>query len=187
MLAQHVNTYLCGGKAIITMDLDLHERAMKLRNSRPDLMNSFILRLGELHIVFAEVCAIGSLCENTGIDDGWLKSDLLGPCTVPQVLTCSHMKRALIIHEETLPDLYERYICCVVKEYPQVFVNGMDSLLQVTVQLNTFIGSGNLNSVPRLNEKVKNRLTEIEDLLQNFEKDHENNHMTTLPHDHMTT
>ena len=108
-LAQNATTHLCDEKTIITLDLDLYERALKLRNSQPELMQHFILRLGELYIVFAQIRAIGRFCENTGIDYAWLKSDLIGPCTVRQVLTCSHMKRALIIHEVTMLALYERY------------------------------------------------------------------------------
>ena len=68
-LAQTATTYVCDQKTIITLDLDLYERTLKLRNSSPELMGNFILRLGELHIVFAQCCAIGRYLENTGIDD----------------------------------------------------------------------------------------------------------------------
>ena len=94
-LAQNVTTHVCGtsSKTIICMDLDLYERALRLRNSNPEMKEKYIFRLGELHTVFAHLRAIGRYCQNTGIDDAWISSDLIGPCTVRQVLTCSHMKR----------------------------------------------------------------------------------------------
>ena len=129
-LAQNVTTFsVCDQKTIITFDLDLYERALKLRNSSPKLMGNFILRLGELHIVFAQCRAIGRYLENTGIDDAWLKSESIGPCTIRQVISCSHMKRALIIHEATLLAFYERYIRYLLKEYPNVLLDGGNSLL----------------------------------------------------------
>ena len=97
MLAQNITTHVAYGskKTIIALDLDLYERALQLRNSRDDLRDKFILRLGELHIVFAHIRAIGRFIENTGLDDAWIRSEVVGPNTVKQVLTCTHMKRAL--------------------------------------------------------------------------------------------
>ena len=72
--AQNITTHVAYGskKTIIALDLDLYERVLQLRNSRDDLRDHFILRLGELHIVFAHCRAIGRFLENTGVDDAWI-------------------------------------------------------------------------------------------------------------------
>lgn len=50
-LAQNVTTHTCNQKTSIALDLDLYERALKLRNSSPNLIEKIVLRIGELHIV----------------------------------------------------------------------------------------------------------------------------------------
>ena len=55
MLVQNITRW----KTIVALDLNLYERALQLRNSRDDLCDIFILRLGELQIVFAQIRAIG--------------------------------------------------------------------------------------------------------------------------------
>ena len=61
-LAQNVTTHVIGksSKTIISLDLDLYERALRLRNSSPDFLDKYVLRLGELHILFAHIRATGS-------------------------------------------------------------------------------------------------------------------------------
>ena len=135
-LAQNVTTYVCDQKTIITLDLDLYERALKLLNSSPELMGNFILHLGELHIVFAQCRAIGRYLENTCIDDAWLKSELIGPCTIRQVISCSHETGADHTRSYTLSVLRKIYPY-LLKEYPNVLLDVGSSLLQSVVSLNS--------------------------------------------------
>ena len=44
---------------IITVDLQLYIKAIQLISSRPELKDKFIIRIGELHEVFAQCKAIG--------------------------------------------------------------------------------------------------------------------------------
>ena len=74
-----------------------------LVHSRDDLRNKYILCLGELHLVFAHIRAIGRFIEQSGMGDAWLEAEWYdSDCIVRQILECGHMKRALDAHEATL-------------------------------------------------------------------------------------
>ena len=136
-LAQKVTTHVIGesSKTIISLDLDLYERALRLRNSSPELLESFILRLGELHILFAHIRAIGRFLENTDIDDLWLRSELIGPNTIRQILTCSHVKRSVIVHEVTLLSLFEMYVAALLKTFSGLFLKKNESLVHLVSEM----------------------------------------------------
>ena len=90
-------------KTIIVLDLDLYAKAYKLVNSRNDLRNQYVLCLGELHIVFAQIRAIGTFIDSSGIDDAWMAAEWFdSESLLRQVKECSNMKRALAAHEATL-------------------------------------------------------------------------------------
>ena len=90
-------------KTIIVLDLDLYAKAYKLVNSRNDLRNRYVLCLGELHIVFTEIRAIGTFINSSGIDDAWMAAEWFdSESLLRQVRECSNMKRALAAHEATL-------------------------------------------------------------------------------------
>ena len=179
-LAQSITTHVAYGstKTIITLDLDLYERALQLRNSRDDLRDKFILRLGELHIVFAQCRAIGAFIENTGVDDAWIRSEVVGPNTVKQVLTCSHMKRALIVHEATVLALYQRYYDAVSCEFPQFFEN----VIMLVINLNKALESKDYRSISILHAQLTKVLEGemLSGLLLDFEKERMSNYQLQL-------
>ena len=89
-------------KTIIVLDLDLYSKAYKLVNSRQDLRNRYILCLGELHIVFAGLRAIGTFIDSSGLDDAWMNANWFdSESLLRQVKDCSNMKRAIATHEAT--------------------------------------------------------------------------------------
>ena len=89
-------------KTIIVLDLDLYSKAYKLVHSRPDLRNEYVLCLGELHIVFARIRAIGTFIDSSGIDDAWIGAHWFdSESLLRQVKECSNMKRAIATHEAT--------------------------------------------------------------------------------------
>ena len=57
---------------IFSLDLDLYEKAYQLVNSDDTMKDQYILCLGELHIVFAHIRAIGSFLNSSGIEDAWI-------------------------------------------------------------------------------------------------------------------
>ena len=91
-----------GWKTIVVLDLDLYAKAYKLVYSRADLRKRYVLCLGELHIVFASIRAIGTFIDSSGIDDAWMGTKWFNSeSLLRQVKECSNMKRALATHEAT--------------------------------------------------------------------------------------
>ena len=102
-MANDITSYLRGhgSKSNISLDLDLYETVYLLVNTREDLRNKYVICLGELHIVFADLRAIGTFIECSGVDDAWVRADLFGENTCKQVMNCSRMNRAVQCHEST--------------------------------------------------------------------------------------
>ena len=89
-------------KTIIVLDLDLYEKAYLLVHSRKDLRDRYVLCLGELHIIFAEIRAIGKFINSSGLDDAWMGANWFdSECLLQQVKQCPNMKRAIATHEAT--------------------------------------------------------------------------------------
>lgn len=106
--AQGINTAVVGPdrKTVITLDMQLYEKAKQLEMSRQDCKGKWVLRIGELHTTMAALRAAGNLIEGSGLDDAWVEADLYGPATVRQILECRHYKRAINAHTITLQALF---------------------------------------------------------------------------------
>ena len=76
--------------------------------ARDDLKH-FILRPGELHIVMAQLRAIGSYIDNSGIDLCWIEAGLYGSATVKQIIDGNHVRRGERAHVITLQALFTLY------------------------------------------------------------------------------
>ena len=178
-LAQNVTTHVIdkSSKTIISLDLDLYERALRLRNSSPDFLDKYVLSLGELHILFAHIRATGRFIENTGIDDAWLQLDLIGPNTIRQGLTCSHVKRSVIVHEVTLLSIFERYVASLLKKFSNVFLNADDSIVSIVTELSQTITEEDSGQVQEIHRKLVEKLHNVEfgETINDFEKEHRNN------------
>ena len=105
MKAQGITIWTCSSKAstIVSLDLDLFEKAYQLVNIDDTLRGQFVLCLGELHIVFAHIRAIGSFLNSSGIGEAWMAAGWYDSgCLIREVLECGNMKRALEAHEASL-------------------------------------------------------------------------------------
>ena len=91
MQAQHLNTQVVGpeAKTIITLDMDLYMRALKLQSLKPHLKDKWILRIGEFHTVLCTLRAIGSSIENSGIDDAWVEAGLYSHSAEEDKTSCA--------------------------------------------------------------------------------------------------
>ena len=105
--AQGINVAIMGlnKKTVVTLDMQLYEKAKQLEQARDDVKGQFVFRIGELHTVMTALRALGNAIEGSGIDDAWIEADIYGPSTVRQILVCHHMKRALNAHLITLQSL----------------------------------------------------------------------------------
>ena len=77
VVANSISAGACAGKTVISLDLDLYEKVYMLINTREDLRKEYIICLGELHIVFAHLRAIGAFINSSGIDDAWISAKCL--------------------------------------------------------------------------------------------------------------
>lgn len=73
---------------------------------RKDIKKSFLIRPGELHIVFWTPTAVGKYVEGSSIDQAWVEAGLYSPTTVTQILNGKHMYQALEAHTVILLALY---------------------------------------------------------------------------------
>ena len=58
-------------------------------------MESFIFRLGELHVVFAMLKVLGKYILDSGIDRLFIVADTYDPTTLGQIIDGKHMKRGI--------------------------------------------------------------------------------------------
>ena len=88
---------------VITLDMQLYDMAMKLWCSVEDVSNSFLFRLGELHILMWALACIGDYIEGSGIDQAWIEAGMYSATTVmKQVLKGKHLYRSLECHSITI-------------------------------------------------------------------------------------
>ena len=75
--------------------MQLFIKAVQLIHSRPELKDNFILRIGELHEVFAQCKAIGKYIDGSGLDALFTHCDIFGPNAVARILEGKHMIRCV--------------------------------------------------------------------------------------------
>ena len=109
--AQKITAVVMGENhnTVITFDLQLYEKAVKLQMNKAQELDHLVFRIGEMHTVMASLCALGASIEDSGFDEGWIKVGLYGSTTMRQTLEGNHMKRALTAHSikySALSDLH---------------------------------------------------------------------------------
>ena len=132
MRAQGISAWSCceSLKAIISLDLDLYEKCYTLVHSREDMRDKCILRLGELHAVFAHIRAIGALIVCSGLEDAWIEAEWFdSDSVIRQVLECKHMKRAVDAHEASMLTLMILQLMEMMRSYPEYFVNACQEII----------------------------------------------------------
>ena len=107
MQAQHINciTVGDGSKPIVTLDGDLYDRAVKLK----DYKDNWCIKLGARHITMAALKCLGKYIEGSGLDSAWDTAGVYGSETVRQILDGRHIYRGLEAHMMTLLALHTLY------------------------------------------------------------------------------
>jgi len=93
---ERLTKHICGqtAKCVVTVDMGLYKPIQQLVMSRTDLRGRWILRLGELHIAFAFIRAIGSFIDGNGIPDLW--STVYSDSTVRSIIAGKNFLRSLL-------------------------------------------------------------------------------------------
>ena len=143
-LAQKINLRVLGDgrSTVITLNLDLYERAVKIRANRWN-KGKLILRLGELHIMFALLKALGKFIEGSGIDDIWIESGLYGAVVTRQIFSGKFLKRGVEAHLVNLIALMTLYFQSI-EENNDAVTTFLDQMLK---SLNNVITSRNREQV----------------------------------------
>ena len=101
-------------KTIVTLDMQLYIKAVQITDTFPELKNKFILRIGELHELFAQCRCIGKYIECSGLETLFTHSDIFGSGVVSKILQGKHMKRcvnaALILYCCIFDLFMEKYL-----------------------------------------------------------------------------
>ena len=103
----------------------------KLVQSREDMRGNYVLRLGELPVVFA----IGNFIDSSGINEAWSQNGVFGTVVIRQVISCSNMKRDLIAHLITLTVLYCLYFEAMLECNPNQFIRSDESVIKLVYSL----------------------------------------------------
>ena len=132
--AQHISTWACGesSRVVVSLDLDLYEKAYSLVRCDPYLRERFVLCLGELHVVFAHIRVIGNYISCSGLDNAWMAAEWFdSPCLLRQVLECLNMKRAIATLEPTVVAIGTLTLREVVSDFKdEIGVKG-NALIQI--------------------------------------------------------
>ena len=56
-----------GSKTVTSFDLQLNAKAIRLQ-VKPDIRDNYVLRIGELHVVFTSLKVLGKLIDGSGLD-----------------------------------------------------------------------------------------------------------------------
>ena len=104
-----------GHTPVITFDLQLYEKAVKLQMHTVPALDHLVFWLGEMHTVMAALRALGSSIEDSGFDDAWVEAGIYGSTTKQQILEGNHMKRALTAHSMTYSNLCDLHVEAFLK------------------------------------------------------------------------
>ena len=137
------------------------------------------MRLGELHVVFAHLRAIGHFIGNSGIDDMWIETDVFGPNHIKSILACTHMKRAIKVHEATLLAMYKMYFHLLLKDHPDVVARHDSSIRKSITDLNTACKLQEVESVQMHHSDLKRAMLEFNFIstMKSFDKERSGNSM----------
>ena len=97
-LTQNISAVVVGPdqKTVITLDLDLCERAIKIQSTQEN--TNWVLRAGELHICFAALHALGKYVEESGLDSIAVEKGIYSPTTLRQIFGGKAFKRGVEYH-----------------------------------------------------------------------------------------
>ena len=97
-LTQEISAVVVGPecRTVITLDMDLYERALKIQQSVGN--SNWVLRPGELCLVFCALHALGKYVEGSGLETCLVELGVYSPATLRQILNGKAYKRGLEYH-----------------------------------------------------------------------------------------
>ena len=114
-ICQGITTQVTPGrKTIISLDMQLYIKAVQLQ-SKGDVNDGMVFRMGELHAVFVTCRVVGKQISESGFDHMFIRCGIYGPTTMGQIIDGKHMQRCLTaymilylaLHEVMLNNIFE--------------------------------------------------------------------------------
>ncbi|MES9879620.1 MAG: hypothetical protein ABW185_01920, partial [Sedimenticola sp.] len=169
--AQKITTLVMGEshKTVITFDLQLYERAVKLQMHSAPALYHLVFRIGEMHTVLASLRAVGSFIEESGIDDAWMEADLYGSATTHQILEGRHMKRALNAHSITSSALSDMHLDAFLNSASECSQIDHSDILEAAIQENTACAKHRYDELDGHHRSLANAI-EAEELAEKLDK-----------------
>ena len=137
-------------KVLVTMDMDLYKKALKLEHLNEIYSEKWMLSPGGFHIVIFALRCLGRTIEHSEIDESWNRS-LYSSTTVAQMINGNHYNRAIQAHEITLEVLFNLWISAFFKEKPAVYevlTNVLSELIESCIsKMNVNIAHQNIMKV----------------------------------------
>ena len=104
-------------KTVVSLDLQLYSKCIQLQ-SRNDINNNFVFRMGELHVAFTVLKVLGKVIDGSGLDQSFEEASIYGCTTIQQIKDGKHLYRALEAHFALYLALYKNYITKLIEQYP---------------------------------------------------------------------
>ena len=92
-----------GTKTIVTFDPQLHSKTWQLESSSQT--DDFVLRLGELHVVFTAFKMLGKIIDGSGLDKAFEEALIYRSNTVEHITDGHHLYRCFEGHQITIQKL----------------------------------------------------------------------------------
>ena len=108
-----------GRKAIVCLDVQLYAKCIQLQEKN-EMMEGFIFRMEELHVVFTVLKVLGNIINNSGLDLSFKEAGIYGPTTLCQVKEGKHLHRSLEAHLVLYLTLYQKYVTKMLKKHSDI-------------------------------------------------------------------
>ena len=155
-------------KTIISVDQQLYAKCIQLK-SRNEISENFVFRMGELHIVFSRLKAIGKYIDSSGLDEVFVEAEIYGPATVEQ------LKRSFEAFLTLYIALFQLYINQFLTENPVVESDIRRSTTEAAVSLKDIqtLENGEILTIHKsMLDMIES--TELLSLLEEFENKMQN-------------
>jgi hypothetical protein len=160
------------GKVMVTFDMDLYKRALKLEYLDERYKGKWWLLPGAFHTSLCAVRCLGKTVEGSGIDESWFRSELYSEVVVNQIINGSHYNHAVEAHEITLQALTDLWLDEFFSELPAVRDALVSSTENLAEAFNMEDGEARKTAIREAHQKL---LIEIESMnlemqLQDFDR-----------------
>ena len=105
-------------KLLVTLDMDLYKRALKMEHLEPQYKGKWLLCPGAFHTVLRALRCLGRTIEGSALDEAWQEADLYSSVTTSQIINGTHYNRAMQAHQITLQALFYLWIEAFFEENP---------------------------------------------------------------------